>query len=68
MKTHTATTLTAEGIIFPEGPRWHGGKLWFSDIHGERGDDRGPGRTAGEGGLRAEPPVGTRLRCQGAAA
>jgi sugar lactone lactonase YvrE len=36
MKTYTATTLTAEGIIFPEGPRWHGGKLWFSDIHGER--------------------------------
>ncbi|MGH7899455.1 MAG: SMP-30/gluconolactonase/LRE family protein [Candidatus Binatia bacterium] len=23
-----------EGIVFPEGPRWHDGKLWFSDMHG----------------------------------
>jgi sugar lactone lactonase YvrE len=22
-----------DGIVFPEGPRWHKGKLWFSDIH-----------------------------------
>lgn len=36
MKTYTPTVLTAEGIIFPEGPRWHAGKLWFSDIYGER--------------------------------
>jgi len=36
MKTYTPTVLTAEGIIFPEGPRWHAGRLWFSDIHGER--------------------------------
>jgi sugar lactone lactonase YvrE len=36
MKTYTPDVLTTEGIIFPEGPRWHGGKLWFSDIHGER--------------------------------
>ncbi|MGH7962799.1 MAG: SMP-30/gluconolactonase/LRE family protein, partial [Candidatus Binatia bacterium] len=21
-----------DGIVFPEGPRWHKGKLWFSDI------------------------------------
>jgi sugar lactone lactonase YvrE len=21
------------GLIFPEGPRWHDGKLWFSDMH-----------------------------------
>ena len=21
------------GLIFPEGPRWHDGRLWFSDIH-----------------------------------
>lgn len=36
MKSYPPTVLTAEGIIFPEGPRWHGGKLWFSDIHGAR--------------------------------
>ena len=22
-----------EGLMFPEGPRWRGGKLWFSDMH-----------------------------------
>ena len=31
------TTLTPqvflEGIVFPEGPRWHKGQLWFSDMH-----------------------------------
>jgi sugar lactone lactonase YvrE len=21
------------GLVFPEGPRWHEGKLWFSDMH-----------------------------------
>jgi sugar lactone lactonase YvrE len=25
-----------EGLVFPEGPRWHGNRLWFSDIHGHR--------------------------------
>jgi sugar lactone lactonase YvrE len=23
-----------EGLAFPEGPRWHGDALWFSDMHG----------------------------------
>lgn len=23
----------ADGLVFPECPRWHGGKLWFSDCH-----------------------------------
>ena len=23
-----------EGLVFPEDPRWHDGRLWFSDIHG----------------------------------
>lgn len=26
----------ADGFIFPEGPRWHDGALWLSDIHGHR--------------------------------
>ncbi len=25
-----------DGLVFPEGPRWHDGRLWFSDIHGHR--------------------------------
>ncbi|MFO0689821.1 MAG: SMP-30/gluconolactonase/LRE family protein [Myxococcota bacterium] len=24
------------GLAFPEGPRWHAGRLYFSDIHGHR--------------------------------
>ena len=26
----------AEGFVFPEGPRWHAGELWFSDIHAHK--------------------------------
>jgi sugar lactone lactonase YvrE len=22
-----------QGLMFPEGPRWHDGRLWFSDMH-----------------------------------
>jgi sugar lactone lactonase YvrE len=25
-----------DGLYFPEGPRWHEGRLWFSDMHGHR--------------------------------
>ncbi len=33
----TATTkILLTGLCFPEGPRWHEGKLWFSDMHGHR--------------------------------
>ena len=26
-------TVMAEGLHFGEGPRWHGGRLWFSDFY-----------------------------------
>jgi sugar lactone lactonase YvrE len=26
-------TLLLDGLIFPEGPRWHDDRLWFSDMH-----------------------------------
>ena len=29
MQTYTPTVLVGDGITFGEGPRWHGGKLWF---------------------------------------
>ena len=29
---HT-TTVLLDGLRFPEGPRWHEGRLWFSDMH-----------------------------------
>ena len=25
-----------EGLCFGEGPRWHDGRLWFSDMHDQR--------------------------------
>ena len=27
------TKLLLDGLCFPEGPRWHEGQLWFSDMH-----------------------------------
>src|SRR5437867_4015581 len=32
----TSTRVLLEGILFPEGPRWHEGNLWFSDMHAHR--------------------------------
>jgi sugar lactone lactonase YvrE len=29
-------TTVAEGLAFGEGPRWHDGALWLSDMHGHR--------------------------------
>jgi len=29
----TDTKILLDGLCFPEGPRWHDGKLWFSDMH-----------------------------------
>jgi sugar lactone lactonase YvrE len=28
--------VLAEGFVFPEGPRWHEGRFWFSDIQGHK--------------------------------
>ena len=30
------TRVLADGLHFPEGPRWRDGKLWFSDMHSRR--------------------------------
>ncbi len=30
------TTVIAEGLCFPESPRWREGRLWFSDQHARR--------------------------------
>ncbi|MEH6556754.1 MAG: SMP-30/gluconolactonase/LRE family protein [Oceanicoccus sp.] len=29
-------TTLVDGLIFAEGPRWHDGKLWFSDMHDKK--------------------------------
>ena len=33
MASHDATSVLIDGLCFGEGPRWHDGKLWFSDVH-----------------------------------
>jgi sugar lactone lactonase YvrE len=35
MKT-TDGRVVHEGLVFPEGPRWHDGRLWLSDMHAHR--------------------------------
>jgi len=30
------TKVLLDGLVFPECPRWHGGKLWFSDMHARK--------------------------------
>ena len=31
-----SSRILLEGLHFAEGPRWHDGRLWFSDMHGQR--------------------------------
>jgi sugar lactone lactonase YvrE len=31
-----APDVLLDGLYFPEGPRWHDDRLWFSDMHGHR--------------------------------
>jgi sugar lactone lactonase YvrE len=44
-----AAQILAEGIYFGEGPRWHEGRLWFSDFYAHRVASVGL-----DGDLRAE--------------
>jgi sugar lactone lactonase YvrE len=37
--------VVREGLAFPEGPRWHEGRLWLSDMHAHRVLALGPGGT-----------------------
>jgi sugar lactone lactonase YvrE len=30
------TKILVDGLAFPEGPRWHDGKFWFSDMHSKK--------------------------------
>jgi len=34
--TARTTTVVLDSLAFPEGPRWHDGRLWFSDQHDKR--------------------------------
>jgi sugar lactone lactonase YvrE len=34
--SHTEPTVLLDHLLFPEGPRWHDGRLFFSDMHDRR--------------------------------
>ena len=34
MSMKQKTRILLDGLLFPEGPRWHEEKLWFSDMQG----------------------------------
>lgn len=36
MPSERKTTVLLDGLAFPESPRWHAGKLWFSDMYTHR--------------------------------
>lgn len=36
MATHGGLETVLTGLTFPEGPRWHQGRLWFSDFYTHR--------------------------------
>jgi sugar lactone lactonase YvrE len=40
-----STTILVENLAFPEGPRWHDGRLFFSDQHDHRVVAMDPGGT-----------------------
>src|ERR1043166_4117210 len=33
---HSKPRLLLDGLVFPEGPRWHDGKLWLADVQARR--------------------------------
>src|ERR1700730_11022442 len=45
-------TTLVDGLAFPEGPRWHDDRLWFSDMHAHLVMSVGP-----DGDLRPEVEV-----------
>jgi sugar lactone lactonase YvrE len=46
MSNARATTIVLDGLCFPEGPRWHDGRLFFSDQHDHRVIAMSPGGAA----------------------
>jgi sugar lactone lactonase YvrE len=35
-ESNTSLTVLLDSLAFPEGPRWHEGQLWFSDMYARR--------------------------------
>ncbi len=43
MTAHRTTEPFLDGLYFAEGPRWHEGRLWYSDFYDEAVFSAGPG-------------------------
>jgi sugar lactone lactonase YvrE len=54
------TQIIAENLVFPECPRWHDGKLWFSDIH-----DYWVKTCTDEGNVQNVVSLGESVQCTG---
>ncbi len=50
----TSLAPVVDGLCFPEGPRWHDGRLWFSDMHAH--EVRSVDPATGDCRLEAEVP------------
>lgn len=48
-------TVLADGFTYGEGPRWHDGRLWFSDMHADVVRTVDPDGTAGVGAEAPHP-------------
>jgi gluconolactonase len=59
----TRIEKVATGFLFTEGPMWKDGKLWFSDVHGDKVRTYDPGTNAvtvilkDSGGVKDAPPT-----------
>jgi len=51
----TSLAPVADGLCFPEGPRWHDGRLWFSDMHAHQVRSLDP--ATGEHRVEVEVPA-----------
>jgi sugar lactone lactonase YvrE len=51
--------VVVDGLVFPESPRWHDGRLWVSDLHDDRVLGVGPGGTLLEEHTVSGGPSGT---------
>jgi len=51
----TSLVPVADGLCFPEGPRWHDGRLWFSDMHAHQVRSLDP--VSGEQRVELEVPT-----------
>jgi sugar lactone lactonase YvrE len=67
MTVDLSPTAVTDGFLFPECPRWHDGRLFFSDVHGHRVVSMDPdGTVATEATFDDDRPSGLGFDLDGA--